>query len=291
MRHRVSQVFVLVGAVAFASLLNAAVALAADTTRPTKPLVTDDGTYTALATSLHATWTTSTDPESGVVEYQYQIRQDATTGAIIADWTSTRTSTSVTRTGLNLPNGKKYFFAVKARNGAGLWSFIGYSNGITVDTTAPSVPGAPTEGSTADLDYDSDGAYPVYWPAAADAETGVVAYELQERVGTSGAWTTLTNTSTTRSFAVTNRQQASRYFYQVRAKNGAGLWGAYSATSDGILVDKTAPATPTVTDDGAYTGTSTSLHASWSASDPESGLAEFQYQIRRDSIAGTLIVN
>ena len=186
-------------------LIAPALALAADTTPPTTPVVTDDGTYTAEATQLHATWTSS-DPESGIAEYQYQIRQGSTRGTIIVNWTSVGLATEVTHAGLSLLQAKKYYFGVKAKNGDGLWSSVGFSDGIKVDITIPSVPGRPKEGSsTNDLDYDGDGKYAIYWTAASDAESGIAAYELQERIGTTGEWATLSSTITLKSFTVTGR--------------------------------------------------------------------------------------
>jgi len=44
-------------------------------------------------------------------------------------------------------------------------------------------------------------------------------------------------------------------------------------------IDTTPPTTPVVTDDGEYTSSTTWLHAAWSSSDPESGIAEYQYAI------------
>ncbi len=268
-------------------------ARAADTTAPTTPVVTDEGTYTTSTIQLHATWTSS-DPESGIAEYQYLIRQDSTSGTIIVNWTSTGTTASVTHTTLGLIQGKSYYFQIKAKNGDGLWSAVGSSNGIKVDTTAPGTPGLPKEGSsTTDYDFDGDGSYTVYWAAAADAESGISAYEVQERIGVSGMWTTLTNNRTNTNFSVTGRLDKTQYFYQVRAKNGAGLWGDWSSSSDGVLIDKTAPSTvTTVTDDGAVAASTTELHATWTtSSDPESGVVQYEYIIRQDSILGTIIVN
>jgi hypothetical protein len=53
---------------------------------------------------------------------------------------------------------------------------------------------------------------------------------------------------------------------------------------------KTAPAKPEVTDDGAYTASSTQLHAKWTASNPESAIVKFRYQIREGSTSGPIIV-
>ncbi|RLC40328.1 MAG: hypothetical protein DRH49_07280, partial [Candidatus Coatesbacteria bacterium] len=99
-----------------------------DNTPPTTPIVTDDGEYTSSLTELHASWSSS-DPETGIAEYQYSIgtTQSATD---IVNWTSVGTDTEVTHTGLSLIQHQVYYFNVKAKNGAGLWSKIGSSDGI-----------------------------------------------------------------------------------------------------------------------------------------------------------------
>jgi len=100
----------------------------ADTTPPTTPVVTDDGKYTSSTTWLHAAWSSS-DPETGIVEYQYAIGTSSG-GTDVVGW-AIDTATEVTKTGLSLTWGITYYFAVKARNGQGLWSEVGISNGIT----------------------------------------------------------------------------------------------------------------------------------------------------------------
>ncbi|MBM4444747.1 MAG: hypothetical protein FJ020_05500 [Chloroflexi bacterium] len=101
-----------------------------DTTPPTTPVVSDGGESTTNLTQLHATWTSS-DAESGVAEYQYAIGTSAGDTDLV-NWTSAGTGTSLTRTGLNLSVGSTYYFSVKAKNGEGLWSAVGSSNGILV---------------------------------------------------------------------------------------------------------------------------------------------------------------
>ncbi|MFH1778792.1 MAG: Ig-like domain-containing protein [Candidatus Omnitrophota bacterium] len=99
-----------------------------DNSPPTTPVVTDDGAYTTSLNSLHATWV-SQDPESGIVECQYSI---GTTkgGTDLIDWTSVGSNTEITINNLTLSQGKTYYFNVKAKNGVGLWSQIGSSDGI-----------------------------------------------------------------------------------------------------------------------------------------------------------------
>lgn len=118
------------------SLLISVPAFAEDTTPPARPIVSDEGTYTTSQTQLRAGWR-SADPESGVVEYQYLIRRDWRHGIIVVPWRSSGTATSVTQHDLKLLPGRRYYFCVKAKNGAELWSSPGCSDGIRVEPPVP----------------------------------------------------------------------------------------------------------------------------------------------------------
>ncbi len=109
-----------------------------DATAPTMPTVADEGKFTAKKNRISASWA-SEDKESGIAEYQYKITIDSSSGTMVKDWTSAGTDKSVTLKSLDLANGKTYYFSVKARNGAGLWSETGYSDGIMVDSKNPSI--------------------------------------------------------------------------------------------------------------------------------------------------------
>lgn len=99
-----------------------------DASAPSTPVVTDDGLYTTTSTSLHASWSAA-DPQTGVTEYQYAI--GTSPGATnVVGWTSTGTSTSVTRTGLALNTNQVYYISVKAKNADNMWSAVGTSDGI-----------------------------------------------------------------------------------------------------------------------------------------------------------------
>lgn len=111
---------------------------ATDTTAPTKPTVTDKGKFTAEKNKLSVSWV-SEDKESGIAEYQYRITIDSSSGTTVKDWTSAGTDNSVTVKSLDLTNGKTYYFSVKAKNGSGLWSEAGCSDGIMVDSKNPSI--------------------------------------------------------------------------------------------------------------------------------------------------------
>lgn len=102
-----------------------------DTTPPALPIITDGGIDTSSTSQLYANWVSS-DDTSGIAEYQYKITQDSPQGTIIVDWISTGILTSVTKTGLSLTLNKTYYFSVKAKSGAGLWSEVGFSDGIII---------------------------------------------------------------------------------------------------------------------------------------------------------------
>lgn len=240
---------------------------------PPVPVVTDDGAYGTSATSLHAVWTVS-PRESEVTEYRYAI---GTTpgGTNVVGWTSAGLMTEVTHTGMSLNNGTTYYFAVQSRGSGDLWSESGVSDGILVDASAPTTPVVNDDG-----EYATENSLHATW-SASDPETGVQEYRYAIGTTIGGTdivgWTSVgTNTEVTR--ADLSLTDGTAYYFAVQARSGAGLWSA-SGTSDGIVVDTTAPSTPTVTDDGAFTSSSDTLHATWAAEDAHTGIDEYRYAI------------
>ena len=110
-----------------------------DNFAPSRPVVVDEGSQTGNKRRLWAGWT-STDTQSGIKEYRYSIGTSPGLRNIV-DWTYLGTSTSVTRTGLNLQNGQAYFFNVQARDNQDNWSQTGSSDGITYVETSPTTIG------------------------------------------------------------------------------------------------------------------------------------------------------
>ena len=121
-------------------------AAVSDLTPPTTPVVSDDGEYTRSANQLHANWT-SDDRESGIAECQYAIGTSQG-GTQTLPWSSAGSSMEVTQTGLHLANGVIYYVSVKAKNKEGIWSSVGNSDGIVVDTQPPVITiTSPTDGA------------------------------------------------------------------------------------------------------------------------------------------------
>jgi len=146
------------------------------------------------------------------------------------------------------------------------------------DATPPTTPVVTDDGATTA----STSAIHATW-SSSDPESCVAEYLYSigttsggvDIVGWTSAGTKTEVTKTGLSLAL-----GTTYYFAVKAKNGQDLWSGVGV-SDGIAVveDTTPPLIPVVTDDGATTSSTSELHATWSSSDPESGIAEYQYAI------------
>jgi hypothetical protein len=183
-------------------------------------------------------------------------------------------------------------------NAIGLTSAVAcYDQGSLVDRTPPlafsvwdEVPGTSTPAS-----YSNATSLAAGWNAATDDISGILSYDVQLTAtsglktpygGLAGAgpgpvvvvpWFNV-GLSLTTTFGITPTPGLT-YYTSVRANNGANL--STISTSDGIVVDHTAPATATVYDwvvsgverSPPYINTTSSWSASWPALiDPESGV-------------------
>ena len=70
-----------------------------------------------------------------------------------------------------------------------------------------------------------------------------------------------------------------RYFYGAFAHAAGPSKYSKGSYASAVPTDSTPPTTPVVTDEGMYTLTTTSIHAHWSSSDPQSGIAGYQYAV------------
>lgn len=112
---------------------------------PTPPVmvsVTDDGSYQTSATSIRGSWSAS-DPESGVIGYQYAISSTPDESGIVSggQWVLVGTATQATRS-LTLTVGQVYYILAKARNPNNQWSAVMASDGIRVVQGALTLPAA-----------------------------------------------------------------------------------------------------------------------------------------------------
>lgn len=140
---------------------------------------------------------------------------------------------------------------------------MGYvtSNQITVilDTASP---------STFNVD-------PWVTPTGQPGQTVTGTKEIGANVLRNGVEVVPHNGATTWSDAVTLTAGSNVFFYS--SEDAGGVEGP--ATMVSIFYDATAPTTPVVVDDGAYTTALTQLHASWSSNDPQTAIVDYEYAI------------
>jgi hypothetical protein len=241
-----------------------------------KLLVSDQGPYTQFGDKLTGWWKYSgTRTVSG---YQYRIADVSNNGQAISDWITTH-NTEATHTGLALESGRQYRFEVQADFSDG-GSLGGISPGVVVDSSIPRINSlvTPEYTTSAKLSFD--------W-SAEDNESGIA--KVWAALGSdyyqndvSGGWvqisgnpSQLTRQADGKPLELENGQ---RYYLTLRVSNGAGLVSEQAAAA--IIIDNTAPPTPLVADQGDYINpTKQPLKANWiwSASDPQSGLASYQW--------------
>ncbi|HSN92428.1 MAG TPA: Ig-like domain-containing protein [Anaeromyxobacteraceae bacterium] len=133
------------------------------------------------------------------------------------------------------PDGTRFFARVAAVNGLGVQgAFSGWSDGIVLDTSAPSAPGTPIDRGEVDDRYVT-----FAWTAAQDLESGVVRYEVE----VFGNGTPVGTFETAEPTYVFDAEWGHLWVItaRVRAVNGAGLWSAWTDLSDGVTVDTMPP--------------------------------------------------
>ena len=244
--------------------------LGSDTSPPTTPYVIDDGAYSTSATTLHASWTAD-DPESGIARYEYAIGTTAG-GEELVPFTDIGPAAQVTRTDLVLANGARYYFSVRATNGAGLVSYVGVSDGILVDFTPPAVPVVIDDGK-----YTGSATTLHFVYGSGDTESGISFYEYS--IGTAAGLTDVLgwqNAGVVREQTLTGLTltHGATYFANIRAHNYAGLES--EGSSNGILVDLTPPPAPGIE---IISASASEVHFTITADDPESGISQGQYAI------------
>ncbi len=222
---------------------------------PTAPPAVYDGTttgvetpYTTSTTQLSANWSAASDPQSGITGYQYAIGTTAG-GTNVVGWTALGNVLTVTKTGLSLTNGQKYYFSVEAVNGVGTVGPATNSPGQTVDTTPPSAPPAVYDGTTTGVETStttSTTQLSANWSASTDSISGISGY--QYAIGTTAGGTNVVGwTSAGNVLSVTKTglslSVGTTYYFSVKATDNAGLVGS-ATSSPGQTVLQASGATP-----------------------------------------------
>ena len=270
----------------------------ADTTDPVSGTVFDlcnddcgsvgDIAYSADATALRFRWSGFSDPQSGIVEYEWNYATCDSTFYIISEFLSAGLTTNVTKMGLVLNHNERYCVTVRAINAAGAKTNA-TSDGILVDSTAPKG-GILHDGSSTskDADYQSNARILSYtWEQFIDPESMINSVTISV-----GSLPGLADVSAVRSLSVTATS------YTVGAlllKHNRVYYGTICATnkarvetcvrSDGILIDASPPEKGIVIDgllqpDIDYQNNDHTIKAHWFGfKDVESNIHKFYWGI------------
>lgn len=209
--------------------------------------------YQVSIDTISANWNGFMDPTPGIStisEYQYKVGTsqygDDITGTGV--WKSAGLNNNFTLTGLSLAQGQKYYTTVRTINNKGE-SVDVCSDGVTVDTTAPS--GAVSDGTAADIDYQTSAtSLAAHW-SAADTESGIANF--QYSIGTTSGGTQLmswTDAGLATSFNLNGLSlvDGQTYYTNVRAMNGAGT--TTIVTSNGVRIITSSLTAPSYVNDG-----------------------------------------
>ena len=251
-----------------------------DLTAPTAPTPNDGGSWTDLS-HINFTWPPVSDAVSGLASYELKVGTSPGIDNILAVSATGHEWYNLT----GVTEGVTYYAQLRAVDTAGnvgQWSTP--TDGITVDLTAPGTVSVEDEGQWSDASWTTWS-----WTDAAEAVSGVERYLVD--VGTSvGNANVIAGVGvSTTEYSLSGLSDGKTYYCRVRARDSAGNLGTWSSWSDGITVDLTAPTTPTVSDQGAYS-TTRSLTFSWNRpSDAVSGVAGYYVQIGTASTSDDVI--
>jgi hypothetical protein len=112
-----------------------------DKTPPTNPKIIRPSPDTIFTNSptISVEWKGSSDPESGIKEYEYTLILEIHAIHMSFEWKSKGLETSFTLPYMALSSGDRYKVLVRAINNVGLFSQVASSPEVIVDTTPPSV--------------------------------------------------------------------------------------------------------------------------------------------------------
>lgn len=187
--------------------------------------------------SLKFNWTSIA--ENGVRDLGYAAASfDMTTSTDTPDVTAWRVSTDrkVDFDRLNLKHNTTYYIWCKATSTDDFTRVNTFE--MKVDLTAPPDPEKPQTTAQDETSPAAPAAAPrratasgywVSWEPVTDIESGILYYEISEKVGTD-MWVAL-GTTTVVEYFVASSSPSRFYYYRIRAKNYAGAWSAYSLPS------------------------------------------------------------
>lgn len=186
----------------------------------------DTGTYTN-STSIKFTWNAATDGKFNIAGYYCRIGTTPGGSDIYNGYLGNVYYKSIS----GCTNAKTYYCSVQAVNDAGYVSRWYTSDGITVDTGAPSTPSRPTDEGL----VTSSEVITFKWAPSTDSLSGIESYNC--RIGTYSGGSDLFSGNVGNALSKTiTGAYGNSYYCCVQAKDNAKNLSSWSISSDGILL-------------------------------------------------------
>ena len=207
---------------------------------------------------IMVSWSAPNANGASITHYDLQHR-------ISGSWTLVENISGTSRTITGLTNGTAYQVRVRAANSAGDGSW---------SATATATPGATPNAPSAPSLTSSSGQITASWTAPGNNGAAITHYDLRYREGGSGSWTTVEESS--RSRTITGLTNGRSYEFQVRAANsrGDGAWSSTATAVPGAVPGK--PSAPSLIPSNGQ------IMVSWSAPSSTGGaITHYDLQYRR----------
>ncbi|OCL26002.1 hypothetical protein U472_08215 [Orenia metallireducens] len=212
-----------------------------DSTPPSKPQIKHDDDYTT--TDFKIEWK-SIEDDTEIVAYRYAIGTSRGGTEITNGWQYVSTNQELYSRvlKLDLNHNQRYYLTVQSKNIAGLWSELGYDDGVIADLTSPLIPV---------LEYNNnyitslEEIRNITWESD-DPETGITGYRYQVVQSKEGLdWTGIEEYETTKKqltidIGNLNLIEDEKYYVGLQVRNRLGVWSK-TGFSQQLTVDTILP--------------------------------------------------
>lgn len=239
---------------------------------------TDEGAWTSVSVLFSWDQVSATDDRSGVAGWRVQVATAPQDSAAIGVFDVGAAATSYVFDATSRTDGSVLYARVAALDGAGNASdWSPWTDGVTLDTTPPVLAGGVRDAGAWD-----DASVAFDWDAATDAGIGLAGYVLEiASLPTPGAvLATLTPAGTSTIFDASAYADGDAFYARIAAVDALGNQGAFSAFTDGVLLDAAPPDAPgTPGGPGAFALASPVRFQWTAATDAVSGVVDYRVRV------------
>jgi len=271
-----------------------------DSVSPAEVTVTADDYKVTEENTLGASWTASSDADSGLDHYEYIVSSGTkSVSAGLSGWQRTDVI-SYSGDSFSLTDGTTYYFGVKAVDKAGNESGVSWSDGQFYDPkyfTSPVFSSVHNSSGAYDISYSSSDIFYANWTVDDDYASPVSYYYYLVSSGTETmlAGGTVSDTSTYIAVSPDDSSELSSgksYFIRLRAVPENSTL-ASSEDFPAVMYDTAAPSAVTVTAPDSFIQTENTVEADWtSSSDAGSGVDHYEFMVSSGSAsAGDAIMD